>query len=73
MIEGMVARLDQKLRDDPSDLEGWVRLIKARRVLQQEDLAAEAVTRAKAAFAASPSDLQTIEAAASAPVGMPPG
>jgi cytochrome c-type biogenesis protein CcmH len=73
MIEGMVARLDQKLRDDPSDLEGWVRLIKARRVLQQEDLAAEAVTRAKAAFAASASDLQTIEAAASAPVGMPPG
>jgi cytochrome c-type biogenesis protein CcmH len=51
MIKGMVQRLDDKLAQSPHDAEGWVRLIRARMVLNQSDLAREALKKALAEFA----------------------
>jgi cytochrome c-type biogenesis protein CcmH len=67
MIEGMVSRLDQKMRDNPDDLEGWIRLIRARKVLGQADLTQDALSRAKAAFAGDASALQQLDEAANTP------
>ncbi|PHR61440.1 MAG: hypothetical protein COA43_03585 [Robiginitomaculum sp.] len=39
MIEGMVAQLAQKLEDNSDNPEGWVRLLRARKVLAQTDQA----------------------------------
>jgi cytochrome c-type biogenesis protein CcmH len=73
MIEGMVARLDQKMEDDPSNLDGWIRLIKARRVLGQDNIAAETLSRAKSNFSADPDALVHLNQAASEPLDIPPG
>ncbi len=48
MIEGMVAGLAQKLEENPQDVEGWQRLIRAYRVLGQEDKAKAAAEKLKA-------------------------
>jgi len=45
-IRGMVEGLDAKLRDNPSDRDGWLRLANARRVLGEADKAAEAYAKA---------------------------
>lgn len=50
MIRGMVERLDSRLADDGSDLDGWLRLIRARMVLGERDKALEALNRASAAM-----------------------
>ncbi len=50
MIRGMVEGLDKRLSEDGSDLDGWLRLIRARMVLGEKDKAADALSRAKAAF-----------------------
>ncbi len=42
MIEGMVARLAARLKDQPDDTEGWLRLIRSYSVLGKSDAAAEA-------------------------------
>ena len=64
MIEGMVANLDARLRDNPDDLEGWLRLIQSRRVLGQADLADDALTRAQAVFGNDPDALAQLAALA---------
>lgn len=51
MVDGMVSRLDARLKADPNDLEGWLKLIRARRVLGQNDLAQKAVADGQAVFA----------------------
>lgn len=51
MIQGMVAGLEGKLRANPRDAEGWVRLMRARMVLGERDAAARALRDARAAFA----------------------
>ncbi len=51
MIKGMVQRLDDKLVQSPHDAEGWLRLIRARMVLNQPDLARQALKKAMAEFA----------------------
>ena len=51
MIQGMVAGLEEKLRANPRDAEGWVRLMRARMVLGERDAAATALRNARAAFA----------------------
>lgn len=38
-IEGMVESLRMKLEDDPSDVQGWVRLLRSRKVLGQTEAA----------------------------------
>jgi len=45
-IRGMVEGLDAKLRDNPNDRDGWLRLANARRVLGEADKAAEAYAKA---------------------------
>ena len=50
MIRGMVEGLDKRLAEDGSDLDGWLRLIRARMVLGEKDKAADALNRAGAAF-----------------------
>lgn len=59
MVQGMVAQLDAKLRENPKDAEGWRRLVRSYMVLGQEPLARDALSRGIAAFGAG-----TAEAAA---------
>jgi cytochrome c-type biogenesis protein CcmH len=51
MIEGMVANLDEKLKDNPDDLDGWQRLIRSYVVLGREADAKAALGRALAGLA----------------------
>lgn len=46
MVETMVANLDQKLRDNPADADGWQRLIRSYVVLGRADDARQALGRA---------------------------
>lgn len=50
MIEGMVATLDEKLRQNPRDPEGWLRLVRSYQVLGKSDLAQDALGRAYTAL-----------------------
>lgn len=52
MIETMVAGLDDKLKHNPRDEEGWMRLIRSYVVLGKADQARDALGRAVAAFGA---------------------
>jgi len=52
MIETMVAGLDDKLKQNPRDEEGWMRLIRSYVVLGKADKARDALGRAVAAFGA---------------------
>jgi cytochrome c-type biogenesis protein CcmH len=45
MIEAMVAKLDQRLRDNPQDLEGWKRLVRSYTVLDKRPEAEDALSR----------------------------
>ena len=47
MIEGMVERLANRLEDDPSNIEGWLRLIRSYTVLGRTDDAQAALERAQ--------------------------
>ncbi len=47
-IDSMVARLAEKLEADPSDMEGWVRLVRAYGVLGRKKEASEALAKARA-------------------------
>lgn len=50
MIEGMVASLDAKLKENPADFEGWMRLVRAYSVLKDEAKAGEALRAGLKAF-----------------------
>ena len=50
MIEGMVARLAQKMAQDGSDVDGWLRLIRAYSVLGERDKALAAAASARNAL-----------------------
>jgi cytochrome c-type biogenesis protein CcmH len=54
MVREMIEGLDARLREDPMDLEGWTRLIRARMVLGDRDEAQEALNRALEAFGQAP-------------------
>jgi cytochrome c-type biogenesis protein CcmH len=49
MIRGMVDGLAARLQDNPGDVEGWLRLVRAYKVLGEERKAADAVAKAAAA------------------------
>lgn len=68
MIDGMVSRLDARLAANPGDLDGWLRLIRARRVLGQEDQALAALAKGKAVFAADPAAQQQLAAVMAEPI-----
>lgn len=50
MIENMVAGLDEKLRQNPQDPEGWMRLVRSYQVLGKTDEARESLKRALSAL-----------------------
>jgi cytochrome c-type biogenesis protein CcmH len=52
MIRTMVETLDERLRGDPDNFEGWMRLIRSYTVLNEPDKAKDAVKRGLAAFPA---------------------
>lgn len=52
MIEGMVANLDARLRENPADAEGWQRLVRSYAVLGKSDEAADALARGIAGLGA---------------------
>ncbi|MEQ1617445.1 MAG: c-type cytochrome biogenesis protein CcmI [Terricaulis sp.] len=64
MINGMVDGLEQRLAANPSDADGWVRLMRARMVLGQPERARVALQRGLAAFANDRPTQQRLRAAA---------
>ncbi|MEQ1607918.1 MAG: c-type cytochrome biogenesis protein CcmI [Hyphomonadaceae bacterium] len=72
MIDGMVSRLDAKLKANPKDLDGWLKLIRARRVLAQDDLAARALADGQAAFAGDAASLAKLKDAMTESLALPP-
>lgn len=46
MVRGMVDRLAERLKDNPHDADGWLRLARAREVLGEAEAAREALRRA---------------------------
>jgi cytochrome c-type biogenesis protein CcmH len=61
MIRGMVARLADKLKENGSDVEGWLRLVRAYMVLGERDKAKAAAGDARRALANDPGKLQRID------------
>ena len=49
MAEGMVARLEARLEEDPANVDGWVMLMRSRSTLGQPDLARKALADSVAA------------------------
>jgi cytochrome c-type biogenesis protein CcmH len=60
MIEGMVARLAQRMAENGSDVEGWLRLIRAYSVLGERDKALAAAANARTALAGDVNNLRRI-------------
>ena len=58
MAEGMVARLEGRLKNDPSNVEGWMMLMRSRKTLGQDAAAAEALADAVAANPARRAQLE---------------
>jgi cytochrome c-type biogenesis protein CcmH len=57
-VQGMVERLAQRLKQDGSNLDGWVQLVRSYRVLGQADKATAAIADAKVALAGDPDKLR---------------
>ncbi|MEM1051399.1 MAG: tetratricopeptide repeat protein [Pseudomonadota bacterium] len=57
MIAGMVAGLEARLKDDPSDLDGWVMLMRSRMTLGETGKARDALAKA---VAANPGDVDEL-------------
>jgi cytochrome c-type biogenesis protein CcmH len=64
MVRGMVDRLAARLKDDGSDLDGWLRLMRAYMVLGEHDKARSAAGDARRALGADPDKLRRIDDAA---------
>jgi cytochrome c-type biogenesis protein CcmH len=63
MIRGMVDRLASRLHEDGSDLDGWLRLLRAYKVLGDNAKAKEAIAEARAALANEPDKVRRLDAA----------
>jgi cytochrome c-type biogenesis protein CcmH len=64
MIEGMVGSLAEKLKQDPKNFEGWMRIIRSYAVLGRTDMATAAVKQSLAAFPAGGKEGQQLLALA---------
>ena len=64
MIRNMVEGLDERLKEDPNDLSGWLRLVRARMVLGEKDKAKAALERARQAFSGKSDALARLDALA---------
>jgi cytochrome c-type biogenesis protein CcmH len=60
MIESMVARLAQRMAENGSDVDGWLRLVKAYTVLGDRDKALTAAASARTALAGNSDNLRRI-------------
>lgn len=60
MIESMVARLAQRMAENGSDVDGWLRLIRAYSVLGERDKALAAAANARTALAGNSDNLRRI-------------
>jgi cytochrome c-type biogenesis protein CcmH len=60
MIRSMVDRLDARLAADGDDLDGWLRLARARTVLGEKDAAKAALGKAETRFHGNPEALERI-------------
>jgi len=63
MIRGMVDRLAARLKQDGSDVDGWVRLVRSYKVLGEPDKARAAAADARQALAGDSGKLQQLDAA----------
>ena len=61
MIRGMVERLADRLKSDGSDLDGWLRLVRAYMVMGEPDKAKDAVTKARDAIGADAGKRKTLD------------
>lgn len=61
MIAGMVSRLAERLKQDGSDVEGWLRLVRAYVVLGERDKAVAAATDARRALTGDAGKLRRID------------
>jgi cytochrome c-type biogenesis protein CcmH len=62
MIRGMVDGLATRLEQSPGDVEGWIKLIRSRKVLGETKEAAQALQRALDVFKAAPQERERIAA-----------
>ncbi|MCF6274834.1 MAG: c-type cytochrome biogenesis protein CcmI [Robiginitomaculum sp.] len=60
MIKSMVAGLSAKLADNPHDPDGWVRLLRARKVLGEQAVASAEIALMKATYKDDPAMIQKI-------------
>jgi cytochrome c-type biogenesis protein CcmH len=70
MVQGMVARLAARLEANPRDGDGWIRLMRARMVLNDPAGAKAALAKGKAAFRNDKAEQGRLDAAAQA-LGVP--
>lgn len=64
MAKAMVARLAARLESNPQDADGWIRLMRARTVLNDQAGAQAALTKAKAAFKGNAAQIARFDEAA---------
>lgn len=64
MIKSMVAKLADRLAQNPNDAEGWIRLMRSYTVLQDQTSAKAALEKALAAFASDPATQEKLKGAA---------
>jgi cytochrome c-type biogenesis protein CcmH len=61
MVQGMVSRLAERLRQDGTDVEGWLRLLRAYMVLGDKEQARAAAGDARRALASDPEKLRRVD------------
>ena len=61
MVRGMVERLAERLQHDGSDVDGWLRLLRAYMVLGERDKARAAAGDARRALASEPDKLRRVD------------
>jgi cytochrome c-type biogenesis protein CcmH len=61
MVRGMVSRLAERLKQDGSDVEGWLRLLRAYMVLGDKEQARAAAGEARRALASDPEKLRRVD------------
>jgi cytochrome c-type biogenesis protein CcmH len=72
MVQGMVARLEARLKQNPKDVDGWIRLMRSRMVLEDPEAARGALRSGLAAFRGDDAAVGRLKSAA-AELGVPIG
>ncbi len=72
MVRGMVDRLAARLKQNPKDAPGWIRLMRARMVLGETEAAQQALRSARAAYSGDPA-VQAQLSRAAQELGVPAG